>query len=426
MQITGRLLFYTFLVLLPVQLGRHFWPEQSFVNGIRIDYLSPTIYATDILIFVLAIVWLYTIKRHQFFFTFLVAGIYIGMSTQNHHVLPTLAKLLTLSEMIFLAVYIRTERPDVTVTGLCLCIASLWSSLLAWLQFATQHSLGEMWWFAGERTFTVSTPGIARILIEGDLMLRPYATFPHPNVLAGFLIISSPLIYSSMRSAHIPQWLRYGAMFFIASTILISFSRSAWIAGILMVATTGIYVVSRQGITQSVLMIFHHKKIILIASVCLALLIPVFIQRFEELFTTDNQSISHRVLLMSAARSMVREHPIIGVGLNRFIPMLPQYISITSAGDLQPVHNVFLLVASETGAFGLGLFLFFGGKTYINIWHARKKSPYAFPFFLSLIALFVVGMFDHYIYTIHQTQLLVGIIVGFSMNIDRQSGKLTV
>lgn len=38
---------------LPTQLALHFWPSYSFVFGIRVDYLSPAIYFTDILVAVL-------------------------------------------------------------------------------------------------------------------------------------------------------------------------------------------------------------------------------------------------------------------------------------------------------------------------------------------------------------------------------------
>lgn len=37
-----------FLVLIPTQLGKHFWPDWSFVMGVRSDYLSPVLYLTDL------------------------------------------------------------------------------------------------------------------------------------------------------------------------------------------------------------------------------------------------------------------------------------------------------------------------------------------------------------------------------------------
>src|SRR5258708_5835258 len=45
------------LLLLPTQFGRHFWPDFAFVQGQRSDYLSPTIYFTDIFITLLLLIW---------------------------------------------------------------------------------------------------------------------------------------------------------------------------------------------------------------------------------------------------------------------------------------------------------------------------------------------------------------------------------
>ena len=52
-----QVLFLLLLILLPTQLGYHFWPNWSFVFGIRSDYLAPTIYFTDILFFFVLIFW---------------------------------------------------------------------------------------------------------------------------------------------------------------------------------------------------------------------------------------------------------------------------------------------------------------------------------------------------------------------------------
>ena len=46
------------LLLIPTQLGRHFWLRESSVIGIRIDYLSIIFYLTDLL-------WLLWIVRNK-------------------------------------------------------------------------------------------------------------------------------------------------------------------------------------------------------------------------------------------------------------------------------------------------------------------------------------------------------------------------
>ena len=44
-----RYLVNLFVFLIPTQLALHFWLPGSFVFGIRVDYLAPSIYLTDIL-----------------------------------------------------------------------------------------------------------------------------------------------------------------------------------------------------------------------------------------------------------------------------------------------------------------------------------------------------------------------------------------
>src|SRR5438309_11425305 len=54
------LLYLLVLVFLPTQFGKHFWPSFSSVLGIRVDYLSPTVYVTDLIIIFLFITTLFT------------------------------------------------------------------------------------------------------------------------------------------------------------------------------------------------------------------------------------------------------------------------------------------------------------------------------------------------------------------------------
>ncbi len=62
------LLFSLLLVFLPTQLGYHVWPDWALVLGRRIDYISPTLYATDILIVLLLVSWCIEKKINIFYF----------------------------------------------------------------------------------------------------------------------------------------------------------------------------------------------------------------------------------------------------------------------------------------------------------------------------------------------------------------------
>src|SRR5476651_2543095 len=57
------LFFYLLILFLPTQLGKHFWPNFSFVYGIRVDYLSPTIYISDILFVLLFFLSIFSLRK---------------------------------------------------------------------------------------------------------------------------------------------------------------------------------------------------------------------------------------------------------------------------------------------------------------------------------------------------------------------------
>ena len=51
-------ILYLLIFLFPTQLALHFWPTEAFVFGIRVDFLAPAIYLSDLLVAMLLISWL--------------------------------------------------------------------------------------------------------------------------------------------------------------------------------------------------------------------------------------------------------------------------------------------------------------------------------------------------------------------------------
>ena len=58
-------IFFILIFLIPVNLGKHFEIFSSFVGGVLVDYLVPTIFVQDILILLIILLWLFSggIKR---------------------------------------------------------------------------------------------------------------------------------------------------------------------------------------------------------------------------------------------------------------------------------------------------------------------------------------------------------------------------
>ncbi|MEK7450510.1 MAG: O-antigen ligase family protein, partial [Patescibacteria group bacterium] len=131
--------------------------------------------------------------------------------------------------------------------------------------------------------------------------------------------------------------------------------------------------------------------------------------RFMNLNLSD-ESIVQRESLIRSSISMINDHPIFGVGLNNFLVNLPAYQKAFSPTFyLQPVHNLFLLIASETGIIGLGFSLWFIFATYQRI---INQSLIHNSLFIILSSVLVLGMFDHYFLTLQQGQLLLALVFG--------------
>jgi len=160
-----QIFFSLLLILLPTQLGLHFWPEWALVLGRRVDYLSPTLYLTDILIFLTIIFWWITSKPRithnaKVIVPFILfAAINIIFADSPIVALYKWAKVL---EFGLLGVYIVKTKQTIRSVIIPLTIGVLYSSVIAITQFVLQRSVGGPLWLLGERTFSNQTPGIAQ------------------------------------------------------------------------------------------------------------------------------------------------------------------------------------------------------------------------------------------------------------------------
>jgi O-antigen ligase len=131
---------------------------------------------------------------------------------------------------------------------------------------------------------------------------------------------------------------------------------------------------------------------------CFAILIIFFVGKT---FGFQDESVVVREQLNTAAVSMIRASPIIGNGLGNFLVRLPDYLVSRTIYFLQPAHNIYLLLLSETGIIGVAIFFWV-------IWKAVKKN-------LLLIPLLLLGFTDHYFLTLQQGQLLLTIFLSLSL-----------
>lgn len=421
--------------MLPTQLGKHFWPNVSLVTGIRIDYLSPIIYVTDVLLVLLCCSFVarqcksfirskdksqkakLQFKSKKFFLMVLGFLFFVSNIIFAQRPLVSLYGFIKLFEFGFLAFYLAKTiyyNVQLQFISLLFSISALFESILAILQYLNQGSLNGLFYFFGERNFNGATPGIANVSINGSLILRPYATFPHPNVLAGYLLLTIVLVWSFALKSD-KRWMQIiGIVSLLLSSIalVLTFSRVT----ILLWAFFIVVLLFR--------LVFSNLKtpkkrvgvllIILIAIVSISFL-PLshdVVFRFAQTSLSE-ESVTERTELLAASLTMIQKHPLLGVGLDNFIPALaPLQKPLPLNLYLQPVHNIFVLVAAETGFIGFVLFILFWSTTLLRI--KKQKSGIRRTFVVLFLIILVTGFFDHYWLTLQQGQLLFATVFGLS------------
>ena len=389
-----KFLFYVLILLIPVQLGKHFWPDFAFINGIRIDYLAPTVYLTDILIGLMLLSWLITsYKRGKdqildirgWIFWLLLVGIFVEANIY-FSLSPYVAifRWIKYLEMGLLVVYISKAHISIRRITKLLILAGLFTAFLALIQLINNGSIGGLFYFLGERSFNLNTPGIARQMLFGREYLRPYATFAHPNILAGYFVITMPFILSG-------QWIGKNLKLFLAGLWLMII----YISG------------STMALIVSIGILFQYIKIRSLYKY-LAFGAIVFIMGILSI-TYGLESVSRRVELNNIAYELYRSSPIIGIGMNNFIVQMSNYPNINEPGFFfQPAHNIYLLLLAEGGIIGLTLLTWLIWKVYMI---GLKRKSYIIP----LVAILVLGLFDHYPLTLQQGQLLLALVIGLNL-----------
>jgi O-antigen ligase len=103
--------------------------------------------------------------------------------------------------------------------------------------------------------------------------------------------------------------------------------------------------------------------------------------KLYEQFTVRTDSVSTRFLQYETATNMILDNPFLGVGLNNSTGQMPKYVDVTynrydpnTQFYLEPIHNMYLSLASEIGVFGALLYVaFFAGVTLLA-WRQSRHS----------------------------------------------------
>ncbi|MBM3256125.1 MAG: O-antigen ligase family protein [Candidatus Moranbacteria bacterium] len=263
-------------------------------------------------------------------------------------------------------------------------------SLIAFGQFIFGRSLGL--YLLGESHLGSEILGLARINLLGHDFLRAYGTFPHPNMLGGFLLFTLVITYvhRSIGNRNILLGLQILGLF-------LTFSRSAILG--LTIIILFLYLSSRVkpwDLSQIKKEIppLHFNSVGM--TILIILLFSLFIIRapIQNIFSGRSESVQIRLEYAGAAYHRFLDSPLLGRGWGSGPVELLAFSSFPFyPWEMQPVHNIYLLVLSDLGIIGLFSFLYFIYRVL-----AGPKNIWKFL----LIAYLFIGFFDHYFLTLPQ------------------------
>lgn len=380
------ILFFVIILLLPFQFGKHFFLPFSYLFGVRVDYLAPTIYLTDLFIvffILLHLKKLLPMVKKPLSLVFLAILLLLILFSASSIV--SLLYVLRILELLLLSLslkeYLKVNlNKKIHSVYLPLLIGAVIELSLAILQISFHHSVGGIFYFLGERTFSISTPGIAKAVINGVEFIRPYATFSHPNSLSGFYL----LIY--LFSLRLNK--KFLALLSIC-LVLISFSKAAIITILIIFLW-----LSFKKNNFSGCWLCRLSRLIVIGIIGM-----IFLN-----VQSDPTSFAKRLLLADNAIKIIIARPFLGVGPGAYLIAQNRFPSPFRDLLNQPVHNIFLLLISEIGLIPIILFLLkFGRRFGSFIWKEPKF----------LLAISITGMVDHYWLTLEQNMLILCIVLTF-------------
>ena len=398
------------------------------------EWTSFYFYATDFIIIAILILWGVRLKSDfkgspksdfsrfaniALFLFLLFSALSLFIAQDKALGFYRLIKLLEFAGLYFYVRYNFIKLFNWQKLWQCFIAGAVLQSFAAIAQFFTQKSLGLK--FFAESPIGPNIDGAAKIVVNGVKIVRAYGLVPHPNILAAILMIAifglvwlwlEKFSTPSFSPPHRERGRWRGWVFLIAilaMALFFTFSRSVIVVGYISLLGWLIYSWRIRAFRRRIFLI----GILLFIVNCLLLIVfwPYVSSRYDLAVIGGSQALNLRQFYNQAALDFIKKSPILGIGLGNFVSILAETYNKLPPWIFQPVHNIYLLIASETGVLGLLAFLAFLFLTVKSAWSRRCDLSVSCLLFIVCCLLFL-GLFDHFLWDLQQGQILFWLVLG--------------
>jgi putative inorganic carbon (hco3(-)) transporter len=414
-----------------------FWRHRVLIHRpgdpVFFEFHDVTLYTNDLAWFGAVCAWLLSRLLHRapgklrwgpwFLMGPLVGFVVLGFLGTPLAVDPLYAGYQALRLLLLLALYLLLLNLPLARRAVAWPLAAglVIQAIVAVPQFVLGQSLGLK--RLGEVTVRAAWPGASVVMVGEQRWLRAYGLAQHPNLLAGCLVAMLLLVIGYyLVQPRGPRLLLLVALALGFGALLLTFSRAGW-AGMILGSGALLMLLawawrSRQGSPHWAGLGQLAAVLALVAIGFVALNWPLLRPRLG-LTTqgTEIRSVEARLMQVPAAIALIRMRPVLGVGMGNYATALYQLARETVAAYpvYQPVYSVPLLVTAELGLLGGLLWVLLLLAPWLALWfrrrHVRMTAGWA-GVSGALLALMAVSFADFYVWSSHQGQLALWLVLG--------------
>lgn len=430
------ILFYFLLFAIPFQTRKILWQQNWYFN----EWQTVSVYATDLLFLILAGIWVFNWKtgdkkslffKIQKFDYFLFIFLAISAISIKNSTSPAISwfQFSKLAEFVLFYFYIKSYafyRFNFTKTLWVVFAGGVFQSVVAIGQFLKQSDLGLRWF--GESMLGPNLSGVASFFnAAGEKIIRAYGTTPHPNILAAYLFLSiftlyflwlyaKPKLFDISNNSSLIYQTKNSLLFALCSLLLLfafffTFSRTIiflWAAG--FTAMAGLIWLKkdfRKIFWSNQMSRRRLAEILVVTVIAIGIFAIVYWPEVSSRLKISAGDEAVQLRIFYGKESLKSGLNLFGLGVGNFVnwfmkinPNLPRHL-------YQPVHNIYLLIYSETGLLGLVsfvLFIVFLIRDFIR--RTQIKTLLNYSFLLIFTSFLIIGFFDHFLWTLQQGRFM--------------------
>ncbi len=419
------ILVQLYVFLLPWQTV---WIYRTVTSGnYKLEYLSFGLYATEILLAVSAL--------------FAIGARFMGMRGTKTKFFWSADKILTLALFsgcayvyasslwahdVSASMYIGRLCADAAVffvlliygivrldrLALCFVGGAFVAALLGIGQFATQTVIASKW--LGIATQSASgTSSVVDAGIHLGRWLRAYGPFVHPNIFGGYLSAAVFVLIIGDLRGWFKRKYSIGALPVLATALVFSFSRSAWL-GIFLASILFLVEIVKTKKSFVALAIFWVAFTAVFFSVA-----PLSLVRVNGGTVGESGSVSERQTALRESREIIQENLWRGVGAHNYIGALIEKWPGRQPWNYIPVHNSIMLMFAELGVWGFA-FLAFVVAAYSHLYSLIRSTLDRTVLWGGVFLLIPPLFLDYYLTSTYAGLSIVAVVMAVLM-LDRVS-----